>query len=98
MIIFDWDCVEHMSHVYPSIVLFLSTFNSHREEITAERLAPFRVFIITNPRDQFTSGEVSRLIIVRHLRIFLRKTISVNTKFQVILTMKKEVLKLLNIF
>ena len=32
---------------------------SHREEITAERLTPFRVFIIANPREKFTPGEVN---------------------------------------
>ena len=31
--------------------------SSHREEITAERLTPFRVFMIANPRDKFTGGE-----------------------------------------
>jgi hypothetical protein len=33
---------------------------SHREEITAERLTPFRVFMIANPREKFTQGEVSQ--------------------------------------
>jgi len=31
--------------------------SNHREEITAERLTPFRVFIVANPRDKFTAGE-----------------------------------------
>ncbi|CAF4499586.1 unnamed protein product, partial [Rotaria magnacalcarata] len=31
--------------------------SNHREEITAERLTPFRVFIIANPREKFTAGE-----------------------------------------
>lgn len=42
--------------------LFIFVFNSHREEITAERLTPFRVFMISNPREKFTAGEVSFII------------------------------------
>jgi hypothetical protein len=37
-------------------------FDSHREEITAERLTPFRVFIIANPREKFTPGEVTHTL------------------------------------
>ncbi|CAF1073908.1 unnamed protein product [Adineta steineri] len=31
--------------------------SNHREEITAERLTPFRVFMIANPREKFTPQE-----------------------------------------
>jgi hypothetical protein len=45
-----------------SLFIFLDCFfSSHREEITAERLTPFRVFMIANPRDKFTAGEVKEI-------------------------------------
>ncbi|CAF1379048.1 unnamed protein product, partial [Didymodactylos carnosus] len=31
--------------------------SNHREEITAERLTPFRLFVIANPKEKFTTGE-----------------------------------------
>ncbi|CAF1065480.1 unnamed protein product [Didymodactylos carnosus] len=31
--------------------------SNHREEITTERLIPFRLFVIANPREKFTMGE-----------------------------------------
>ncbi len=40
--------------------LLIYIMYSHREEITAERLTPFRVFMIANPREKFTQGEVSQ--------------------------------------
>lgn len=59
-----WRIGNYPSRNYCDICNIENSSNScfsHREEITAERLTPFRVFIIANPRDKFTTGEVSRI-------------------------------------
>ncbi len=65
MVLKNYKCILKIGNYRSkkSLFFFFGEFDcdlsSHREEITAERLTPFRVFMIANPREKFTPGEVS---------------------------------------